>query len=160
LQPEDGAVRFRHPLMGSAIYQSADVGERLSAHAALASALADEDRRAFHRAAATIRPDDAVAEEVEGVAWRAHARGAILDAAVTRGRAARLTADPERRAQRLLRSGELAFEAGRADLVRDAVEEAERLQLGVRDRARAELLSESFHDGVVGDVTRVERLVA
>jgi hypothetical protein len=160
LRLEAGAVRFRHPLVGSAIYQSAAVDERLSAHAALASALADEDRRAFHRAAGTVRPDDAVADQVEAVAWRAHARGAILDAAVTLARAARLTADPERRAQRLLRSGELAFEAGRTDLVRDAVEEADRLELGVRDRARAGLLSERFHDGVVGDVPRVERLVA
>ncbi len=63
------------------------------------------------------------------------------------------------RGERLLASAELAYEAGRADLVQMAVEEAQRLTLGVRDRARAELLSEIFYDGVAGDVPRVYTLV-
>src|SRR5262249_42551307 len=134
---------------------------RLVAHAALAQAVGDDpDRRAWHRAAATIARDDDVAGEVEAVARRAQARGAALDAAVTLRRAAELTASVELRAQRLLASAELAFEAGRTDLVRPAVEDAQRLALGVRDRARAELLSEIFYDGQAGDVTRVETLVA
>ena len=157
----DGAVRYRHPLVRSAIYQSTPIEQRLAAHAALAQTLAhDPDRRAWHRAAATLRRDDDVAQAVEAVAWRAHARGAILDTAITLGRAARLTESAHLRAQRLLRAAELAFEAGRPDLVRQAVEEAQQLSLGVRDQARARLLSESFDDGVIGDVARVRALVA
>ncbi|HEY6887710.1 MAG TPA: hypothetical protein VI300_08025, partial [Solirubrobacter sp.] len=84
---------------------------------------------------------------------------AILDAAVTLRRAAELTEEPGLRAERLLASAELAYEAGRADLVETAVNDAQRLTLDVRDRARAELLSEIFYDGVAGDVPRVYTLV-
>ncbi|WP_037499522.1 ATP-binding protein, partial [Solirubrobacter soli] len=152
-------VRYRHPLVRSAIYQSAPLAQRLAAHAALADALGDADRRTWHRAAATVRCDDDVADAVEAMAQRAQARGAILEAAVTLRRAAELTEDAGTRGERLLASAALAYEAGRADLVQAAVGEAERLTLDVRDRARAELLSEIFYDGVAGDVPRVIALV-
>jgi hypothetical protein len=155
----DDALEYRHPLVRSAIYQAATLTDRLAAHDALAATLGDADRRIWHLAAATVRRDDDVADAVEAVASRARARGAVLEAAVTLGRAAQLTADAGLRAERLLASAELAFEAGRADLVRAAVEEAQQLALDDRDRARAELLSEIFYDGVAGDVARVYMLV-
>ncbi len=66
---QDGAVRYRHPLVRSAIYQAATLDQRLAAHAALAEALTgDADRRTWHRAAATVRRDDDVADDVEAVA--------------------------------------------------------------------------------------------
>ncbi|HTX09134.1 MAG TPA: AAA family ATPase [Solirubrobacteraceae bacterium] len=156
----EGTIRYRHPLVRSAIYQSAPLEARLAAHGAWAQTVKDDpDRRAWHRAAATVRRDDDVAREVEAAAGRARARGAVLEAAVMLARAAGLTENVELRADRLLRSAELALDTGRPDLVRDAVEEAQRLSLGVRDRARAQLLSEGFSDGVVGDVDRVLRLI-
>lgn len=153
-------LSFRHPLVRSAIYQAADLDRRQAAHSALTEVLVDDpDRRAWHRAAATTGRDDDVAHDVEEMAWRAHGRGVMLQAALLLGRAAELTADVALRGQRLLKAGELAFQVGRADLVRGFVAEAQRLDLGSRESARVALLSEIFDDGVTGDVDRVRSLV-
>jgi hypothetical protein len=156
----DSRLQFRHPLVRSAIYQSADVQQRTAVHRALAQVFAAEpDRRAFHRAAAALGPDESVAVDLEKMAMRVQRRGAVVEAATSLGRAGQLSEDRGARARRLLKAAELAFEVGRADLVQGFVEEARSLGLGPRDRARAQWLSEIFYDGVPGDAGRVRSLV-
>jgi ATP/maltotriose-dependent transcriptional regulator MalT len=121
--------------------------------------VAEPDRRAFHRAAAALGPDESVALDLEDMAMRVQRRGAVLEAATSLGRAGQLSEDRGARARRLLKAAELAFEVGRADLVQGFVEDARSLGLGARDRARAQWLSEIFYDGVPGDAGRVRSLV-
>ncbi len=98
-------VVFRHPLVRSAVYNMATPKDRREAHLALAEAtdrVLDPDRRAWHRAQATFRPNEDVAAELEASAERAQARGGFPAAAAFLERSVALTVDPARRAGRAL----------------------------------------------------------
>jgi DNA-binding CsgD family transcriptional regulator len=110
-----GRVRFRHPLVRSAIYKTATLPERERAHQALAEATdpeVDPDRRAWHRAHATTTPDEGIAAELELSAGRAAHRGGIAAAAAFFERAAELTPDPARRGRRALTAAQAKVESG------------------------------------------------
>jgi DNA-binding CsgD family transcriptional regulator len=111
-------LELRHPLVRSAVYQAAPLSKRQAAHRALASVLDGEveaDRRAWHRAAASVEPDPSVGEELEQAAQRARRRSGFAAASLAFERAASLTADEEDRARRLTAAAENAWLAGRVE---------------------------------------------
>jgi DNA-binding CsgD family transcriptional regulator len=139
----DGRVRFRHPLVRSALYRSAALHERRRVHAALAAATdaqIDPDRRAWHLAAATAGPEEAVATELERAATRAQARGGQAAAAAFLERAVALTSDPALRARRALAAAQTKYDAGALDEALSLLDTAEAGTYRVGLRARVELL--------------------
>jgi DNA-binding CsgD family transcriptional regulator len=136
-------VRFRHPLVRSAVYRSSSLDDRLRAHRGLAEATdpeTDPDRRAWHLAHATPALDETVAAELEESASRAQARGGLAAAAAFLRRAAALTPEPEPRARRALAAARCSHEAGAPDSALELLAMAEAGPLDELQRARAELL--------------------
>jgi DNA-binding CsgD family transcriptional regulator len=136
-------VRFRHPLVRSAVYRAAAPEDRRRVHQALADATdtdVDPDRRAWHRAQATAGLDEDVASELERSAARARARGGMAAGAAFHERAAELTPDPRRRAQRALAAAQGKHYAGAPDAALRLLAVAQAGALDELDSARAQLL--------------------
>jgi hypothetical protein len=111
----------------SAVYYSATPADRRRAHAALAAALdgeGDADRRAWHLGAAADAPDEAVARALAASADRARQRGGSSAAALYLWRAAELTPDPERAAERLLEAARAELVGARGSQARDMLDRA------------------------------------
>ena len=147
----EAGLRFRHPLIRSAIYQTASLSDRHAAHAALARAYDDDpDRSVWHRAASLVAPDDEVVDELESAATRARRRGAPAGAAAALQRAAELTADDTRRGALLLRAAELEYDIGRHEVAVRQLHEARRLVVDEASRLRVSLLLEVLESGWSG----------
>jgi DNA-binding CsgD family transcriptional regulator len=139
----DGRVRFRHPLVRSAAYRASALPERQEVHRALADVTdpdRDPDRRAWHRAHATDRPDEDVAAELERSACRASARGGIAAAAAFLERAAELTPDSASRGSRALAAAQAKFESAAPEAALELLAVAELCPLEELQRARLERL--------------------
>jgi len=139
----DSRVRFRHPLVRSAVLHAATAEEQRSVHRALAEVTdpeTDPDRRAWHAAQAAAGPDEEVAGDLERSAGRAQARGGMAAAAAFLERAAHLTPEPCRRAQRLLAAAHALHQSGAPDAALRLLPLAEAGPLDKLQRARVDLL--------------------
>jgi DNA-binding NarL/FixJ family response regulator len=140
LEVDNRRIQFRHPLLRSVLYQGASTEDRCTAHAALAEALADvpgvdaADARAWHLAAATLVPDDGVAELLEKAAQRARQRAAYVAAARGFAQAARLSGD-DLRSARLVRAARCWLLAGENANALPLLDEALPLATDPRQRA-------------------------
>jgi DNA-binding CsgD family transcriptional regulator/tetratricopeptide (TPR) repeat protein len=136
-------VRFRHPLVRSAVYGSATAEDRRTAHLALGQATdaaADPDRRAWHLAQTCETFDAAIAEQLERSAERARSRGGPAAAGAFLTRAAELTPEPAERARRSLEAATAEFQSGSLDAALALTLAAESGPLDDLQLARAELL--------------------
>ncbi|MFI6599400.1 LuxR C-terminal-related transcriptional regulator [Nonomuraea sp. NPDC050536] len=121
------SVRFRHPLIRSAIHEAAAPADVRRVHAVLAELTAD-DRRAWHLAGAALGQDERVAAALVTAAERARDRGGYGAAATALARAAELTPEPRTRAVRLKDAAVAAWLGGRPG-------QAESLLAEARERA-------------------------
>jgi DNA-binding CsgD family transcriptional regulator len=136
-------MRFRHPLVRSAIYRAAMSKDRREAHRALAEATdraTDPDRRAWHRAHSAAGLDEEIAAELERSADRARRRGGVAAMAAFLERAAELTPDPPRRGARALAAAQTKLDAGAPDSAQALLTIAELTPLDELQRARLERL--------------------
>jgi DNA-binding CsgD family transcriptional regulator len=131
-------VTFRHPLIRSAVYGRSSVTDRMAVHRALADALPEHaDRRAWHLAAAAVGFDEAAADAMEAAAQRADRRGGYAASAAAHERAARLTADPALRGERLAAAARSARDSAQLDLAARLAREASGLTTDAHALAKA-----------------------
>ena len=113
-------VHFRHPLIRSAVYHRAPFASRAVVHRRLADLLHDQpDRRAWHLAAAALRPDEDIASQLAATTVPAQRRDGPAARVLILERAARLSPDPAIRARRLLSAAEAAASTGQTEWARD-----------------------------------------
>ncbi|WP_223411698.1 ATP-binding protein [Occultella gossypii] len=139
----DSRVRFRHPLVRSAVYQAATPPDRRRAHGALAAATdpqADPDRRAWHRAQAVLGTDEHAAADLARSAGRARSRGGLAAAAAFLQHATEMTPEPATRARRALEAAHAKHDAGAFDTALELLAVAATGPLEALPRARLELL--------------------
>ncbi|MFJ3307417.1 ATP-binding protein [Streptomyces sp. NPDC086549] len=120
-------VKFRHPLIRSAVYHGAPLAQRARVHAALAEVagdLGEIDLRAWHLSAAATDPDEDVANELVRAAERTRDRGDWTGSSTLLARAASLSADLPVRARRLLGAAEASSVAGSPGRAQALLDEA------------------------------------
>jgi len=133
----EAELRFRHPLIRSAIRQAAPPGRVLEMYGALARVVADPERRLWHRAMGAVGCDEELAADLDAHAALARGRGAVAVAAAALERAAALTPEPARKGERLVQAAEAAYELGLVETARGLLEQVEAVEVGSLELARS-----------------------
>ncbi|MGW4791905.1 AAA family ATPase [Nonomuraea sp. NPDC004297] len=114
-------IRFRHPLVRSAVYTDASFDRRRTAHLAIAAylgAAGEQDQATWHLAVATTAPDEKIAAALERGGDAARRRGGAAAAISVLRQAARLSEVPADRCRRTVTAAFVALDAGRPGLAR------------------------------------------
>jgi DNA-binding CsgD family transcriptional regulator len=150
------SVRFRHPLLRSAVYHGASDVDRRQAHRAWGEA-GHPDLRAWHLAAAAIVPDEELAAELQDTAERAGTRGGYAARAALLGHSADLTPDDARRAEREVALAEARLMAGDPVGAQKILDGALPRLTSVTARCRAQRLEGAirFAQGNAGESARI-----
>jgi DNA-binding CsgD family transcriptional regulator len=116
IEVDADAVRFAHPLYGSAIYAEASRDHRHRVHRRASEVVDDPEERARHLALASDGPDPDAAAALEQAAEAAQVRGAPASAAELYELAGRLTRQDRASEVRRLRTAAAAARARSGDL--------------------------------------------
>jgi DNA-binding CsgD family transcriptional regulator len=153
-------LRFRHPLVRSAVLQRALAPERRAAHKALATVYgSDPDRGPWHQAASLTGPDDHVAAKLEAAAERAERRGTADVAVAAFERAAGLSSEDHQRARLLLRAAWLAYELGQFDVATRLARDTQQLEMVPRERMTQRYMLELGQDNMWSGAAGIRSLV-
>jgi DNA-binding CsgD family transcriptional regulator len=132
---EASAVRFRHPLMRSAVRLVTTTPQRHAVHEAWARALQDHPGKSvWHRAACATGADESLAAELDDAASRLQQRHEAPSAIAALRRAAELTPSYARKGARLVAAAGLALDLGRFEEVTELNDKAEALDIEAHTR--------------------------
>lgn len=146
---DGGRIRFDHPLLAAAVYESVPAARRLATHRRLADMVTDPEEQAMHLASGTTAPDDAIAARIEAAAARAAGRGATAMAGQLARRAVELTRDigSERGIRRIIAAAEYV-----SDAAESTDETVALIEKGLEKCQDAELRAELHY--TLGRITR------
>ncbi|MFI6680342.1 LuxR C-terminal-related transcriptional regulator [Kribbella sp. NPDC050470] len=115
---------FRHPVLRSVVHQTATIAERQAAHRSVAETLpaGRAELRAWHAALSAVAPDEAIAADLARTADLARNRGGRWAECRAYELAARLSPDPERRAERTYSAAVAAFLSGHHSVAQQHLE--------------------------------------
>jgi len=129
---EDRSMRFRHPLLRSAVLDLSLRADRRQVHTVLAGtyrASGDLERAAQQVAASVDGRDETAASELEAAATLARRRGGFEVACHTLEHAAALTPDSDAQERRLLAAAGDAWNAGLLDKARELLDSAQNVAI-------------------------------
>lgn len=132
---EHGRLRFPLPLLRPAVVRLGSGASRLTAHAALGRTVESPAHAAWHAAQCAAGPDEELARRVETLAAGPCSGTGVLVVLAALECAARVSGDPERRADRLLRAAEAACEHGLPDQSLGYARRVDPAELGAFGRA-------------------------
>jgi DNA-binding CsgD family transcriptional regulator len=126
IEASGNVLRFRHPLIRSAVYHGASDSARRRAHRLLCPVDGrdrDADEDVWHRAAAAAAPNERLAADLEAAAGRARDRGALSTAVALLRRSVALTPDEDVHARREVALARAELMAGRPSTARHVADD-------------------------------------
>ncbi|MDD9205194.1 hypothetical protein PU560_01790, partial [Georgenia sp. 10Sc9-8] len=156
-----GEIRFRHPMIKSALVELSTHDDRREAHHRLAKVFADQpERRGHHVAEAAEAPDETAAAVVEKGAQRTLQRGDVVGAVGRLLRAADLSPGRSDRSRRLGHAAFIgAFAAGELESSSQLLRDAKRGDPTLGETLEAAVATAYMLLNSDGDVTVAHRLL-